>query len=68
MNIERFLLGGVLSAAVAVAAGGAPQGQGTPVAEPPAAPSAPPPLPGGPAPDLTIAFTSYVVGYVEPCG
>ena len=29
---------------------------------------APPPLPGGPAPDLTLVFTDQVVGYVEPCG
>jgi hypothetical protein len=27
-----------------------------------------PPLPAGPAPDLAFAFTSQVVGYIEPCG
>jgi hypothetical protein len=68
VNYERFLVSAFLAAAVAVAAAGAPQVQGTPVGETTAAPSGPPPLPGGPAPDLTIAFTSYVVGYVEPCG
>ena len=29
---------------------------------------APPPLPAGPAPDLSLVFTAEVAGYVEPCG
>ena len=28
----------------------------------------PPPLPAGPAPDLSLVFTAEVAGYVEPCG
>ena len=26
------------------------------------------PLPGGPAPDLDLVFTSQVLGWIEPCG
>lgn len=44
-----------------------PPGQGISVGAP-AQPVTPPPLPGGPAPDLAIVFTDQVVGYVEPCG
>ncbi|MCZ6696184.1 MAG: hypothetical protein O7A63_06555 [Acidobacteria bacterium] len=31
-------------------------------------PARPPLLPAGPAPDLSLVFTSQVVGWVEPCG
>lgn len=33
-----------------------------------AAPTMPPPLAGGPAPDLDLLFTAQVAGWVEPCG
>ena len=33
-----------------------------------AAPVMPPPLAGGPAPDLDLLFTAQVAGWVEPCG
>lgn len=61
------LLAGVVAGAAAqqgqfLPAQGQSQPSGTSI------PSAPPPLPAGPAADLTIALTSQVVGYVEPCG
>ncbi|HEU4401184.1 MAG TPA: hypothetical protein VFT43_03695 [Candidatus Polarisedimenticolia bacterium] len=34
----------------------------------PEAPSLPPPLPAGPAPDLDLVFTAQVAGWIEPCG
>jgi hypothetical protein len=30
--------------------------------------SLPPPLASGPAPDLDLAFTAQVIGWIEPCG
>jgi hypothetical protein len=35
---------------------------------PPAITAFPPPLAEGPPPDLGIAFTAQVIGWVEPCG
>ena len=32
------------------------------------APTMPPPLAPGPAPDLDLVFTSHVIGWIEPCG
>lgn len=31
-------------------------------------PARPALIPGGPAPDLNLVFTSQVVGWIEPCG
>ncbi|MEE9292495.1 MAG: hypothetical protein V3U83_06155 [Acidobacteriota bacterium] len=31
-------------------------------------PARPALLPGGPAPDLNLVFTSQVIGWIEPCG
>lgn len=28
----------------------------------------PPPLASGPVPDLDLAFTAQVIGWIEPCG
>jgi len=50
---------------------GAPQGLPLPVegmSTPAPPPMVPPPLPGGPAPDLDLVFTSQVAGWIEPCG
>lgn len=67
-NILYLLLLAGVAAAVAAAEPppASPQGMSLPAGT--GVPAAPPPLPAGPAPDLVIAFTSQVVGYIEPCG
>jgi hypothetical protein len=62
----RTLLYATLLAGVAAAALAGPPEMSLPAGA--SVPASPPPLPGGPAPDLVIAFTAQVVGYIEPCG
>jgi len=58
--------GAALSGAYMLAAAPVdPQGISRPAA---AVPAASAPLPGGPAPDLDLVFTSQVIGWIEPCG
>jgi hypothetical protein len=65
MRSSRFAV--ALFLTVIAGSGAAPQETSPPLI-PPQAPSTPPPLSTGPAPDLDLMFTSQVIGYIEPCG
>ena len=61
------------AAALVVDSGSARQGPAPPPAQAPepisaAVPPLLPPLAQGPAPDLDLAVTAQVIGWIEPCG
>jgi len=53
--------------AIGSPATGAPPAGGTPGSSLPLE-LTPPPITGGPAPDLALVFSSQVAGWIEPCG
>jgi len=60
------IAGALLSGALMTAAAPVdPKGMSVPAGEPTAASA---PLPGGPAADLDLVFSSQVIGWIEPCG